>query len=558
MHDWSSYTTDKKITDKWRSFLTEARIAGIDSDVYPDSLLNMLAPLVQQGAIAQEQAQQLINFVRAATAQNNIVLEAIGGPARDPRMYSSESTWELNSLVDSFGLPAESRSTLDATLNQWAKLNSVRFHPDPQPKEEVPTGKQVLFSQFLALAKEEPELAEVSDEILEKVFERLSGLNDDENVQFVFDNEPEQMQVGESIDVVDVVKFGQREDIGLDQNQIRAVARILLTGFELDPNFLHIRGAPTTLAAMGQLGYTGPTEPEDDYATKDTVKIGRDDETRETVKIGSDEDYETRETVKTGSDEDYETKKTVKIGDDDEESKASQALDWIKKKASDIAPERLPTSEEIELVLDAATVVGIAVPGWGEVIATPASIGSLALNMYQQDWDDALIDVVSLVPLAGKAFKVGAKGGKLAKVLKHGAVAAKIAKKVKKTKSAKNVAAALGKQFAKIPSKHVKQLENIKKFLETLEDIPWFSENTAPLLKKYDEMMRALDDAKRTDPYNVERGDKPDEPRKKSKFGIGPGSMQDVSGLDVSMEEGMLQETLQHWQKLAGIKKSVL
>ena len=138
MYDRSMQCTQAKITQRWDRFLKENRIAGIDSDVYPDSLLNMLKPLVQAGTITQQDSDDLINLLATLTAENNIVLEAIGGPEEDPRMYSSQSTWQLNTLIDALGLSAENRTALDATLNQWAKLNSVRFHPDPAP-EAIPT-----------------------------------------------------------------------------------------------------------------------------------------------------------------------------------------------------------------------------------------------------------------------------------------------------------------------------------------------------------------------------------------------------------------------------------
>ena len=410
MYDRSVHCTQRKITQQWDKFLKENRIAGIDSDVYPDSLLNMLQPLVQNGTITQQHSDDLIELMRTLTAENDIVLEAIGGPEKDPRMYSPQATWEINSVVDSLGLSTESRAALDATLNQWAKLNSVKFHPEPAP-EALPIS-------------------------------------------------------------------------------------------ELPP--------------IGP-----PVDPEDEEP------VGpEDDETRETVKIGSDEDYETKKTVKAGGDE--EDSSSIR-------QKADDALGWIKQKASDVVPEKLPTAQEIELALDAATIAGMT--GYGEAIATPAALGSLVINLYQKDWDDALIDVVSLVPVAGKAFKVAAKGGKIAKTLKHAEVAAKIAKKVKKAKAGKSVSDAIGKQLAKIPPEQVQQIKNMRKFLDALEDVPWFKENTAPLLSKYDEMMDALNRAKNADPFEVEPTVK----------------------LPIAAENKRLSESqIKRWQDLAGIKQRVL
>ena len=428
MYDRSMQCTQAKITQRWDRFLKENRIAGIDSDVYPDSLLNMLKPLVQAGTITQQDSDDLINLLRTLTAENNIVLEAIGGPEEDPRMYSSQSTWQLNTLIDALGLSAENRTALDATLNQWAKLNSVRFHPDPAP-EAIPT------------SVEPPETPPI-------------GPEDEVPVG------PEDEDPPEDPEITAITGADDGESIGPDDD-----------------------------------GADAPTGPDDDGA-----------------------------------------------GEEEEPSsirqKADDALSWIKQKASDAVPEKLPTAQEIELALDAATVAGMT--GYGEAIATPAAFGSLVVNLYQKDWDDALIDVVSLVPVAGKAFKVAAKGGKIAKTLKHAEVAAKIAKKVKKAKAGKSVSDAIGKQLAKIPPEQVQQIKNMRKFLDALEDVPWFKENTAPLLSKYDEMMDALNTAKNTDPFEVEP-----EPAQKQP--------------PIAAENKRLSESqIKRWQDLAGIKKRVL
>ena len=409
MYDRSVHCTQRKLTQQWDKFLKENRIAGIDSDVYPDSLLNMLQPLVQDGTITQQHSDDLIDLMRILTAENNIVLEAIGGPERDPRMYSPQATWEINSVVGSLGLPTESRAALDAILNQWAKLNSVRFHPDPAP-EALPTSALPPIAPPVGPDDEvPPEGPEIT---------AITGTDDDESI-------------------------GPDDDGG---------------GEEEEPSSIR--------------------------------------------------------------------------------QKADDALSWIKQKASDAVPEKLPTAQEIELALDAATVAGMT--GYGEAIATPAALGSLVVNLYQKDWDDALIDVVSLVPVAGKAFKVAAKGGKIAKTLKHAEVAAKIAKRVKKAKAGKSVSDAIGKQLAKIPPEQVQQIKNMRKFLDALGDVSWFKENTAPLLSKYDEMMDALNTAKNADPFEVEP-----EPAQKQP--------------PIAAESKRLSESqIKRWQDLAGIKQRVL
>ena len=127
MNGWSSFANDKKIADKWRQFLTEAPIAGINSDVYPDSLTNMLQPMVDQGIITIEEKEELISLMLQLTTDDDIVLEALGGPSRDPRSFSDASTRALNDLISSLGLKPDMRKRLDGVFDQWARLNTVKF-----------------------------------------------------------------------------------------------------------------------------------------------------------------------------------------------------------------------------------------------------------------------------------------------------------------------------------------------------------------------------------------------------------------------------------------------
>ena len=135
MDGWSSFANDKKVADKWRRFLTEVYVdlvAGINSDVYPDSLINMLEPMVNQGIITHEEKQELVNLMLQLSADDNIVLEALGGPSRDPRTFSDASTKALNDFIRSLGLKPDMRKRLEGVLDQWARVNTVNFSPtDP-------------------------------------------------------------------------------------------------------------------------------------------------------------------------------------------------------------------------------------------------------------------------------------------------------------------------------------------------------------------------------------------------------------------------------------------
>ena len=104
----------------------DAEFAGISSEVYPDSLNNMLKPRVSDGTITDEQKKQIVLKMVALTREEGIVLEALGDDP-NPRSYSSKATGELSQLIDSFELSPEARQKLEKTLNKWAKMNTVKF-----------------------------------------------------------------------------------------------------------------------------------------------------------------------------------------------------------------------------------------------------------------------------------------------------------------------------------------------------------------------------------------------------------------------------------------------
>lgn len=125
-------------------------IAGINSREYPDSLINLLKPDPEKpGLIPDEQLTQLLQLLLKATEEDDIVLEALGGPDRDPRTFSPETTEKLNDLLDSFGLDPKVQKNLEKVLNKWAKLNTVKFSKGPDygqalPPEELPQRLQRL------------------------------------------------------------------------------------------------------------------------------------------------------------------------------------------------------------------------------------------------------------------------------------------------------------------------------------------------------------------------------------------------------------------------------
>ena len=175
-------------------------------------------------------------------------------------------------------------------------------------------------------------------------------------------------------------------------------------------------------------------------------------------------------------------------------------MDTVKQKAQDLGVE-IPDVEQVKLALDAISFAGVT--GAGEIIATPATIASLALNIATKDWDDALIDVVSLLPVAGKAFKLSAKTAKTAKAAKTLATAAdissragKIADVVKKGKAAKNVAKNLGAILgSRLDKGELQQVAKIRDFIAKLADSGVFGDAPSELSEPFLDMMTAANKA---------------------------------------------------------------
>jgi len=408
MDGWSSFADDKKITDNWRQFLGES--AGIDSVRYPDSLINMLEPMVANGILTDDEKQELLNFMIQAATEDEVILEALGEPQRDIRTFSRETTEELNNLISSFGLRPDDRKNLESLFNNWARLNTVNF------------------------ATIEP-------------------------------------------------------DLGLDTSELPPPATPLKPEMPLPP----------TSAAPPE-----PESVEDEEGEPDT-----------------DEEAE-----------------------EEESGVIDKAMDTVKQKAQDLGVE-IPDVEQVKFALDAISLAGVT--GAGELVATPATIASLALNIATKDWDDALIDVVSLLPVAGKAFKLSAKSAKTAKAAKALATAAevsdraaKIADVVKKGKAVGNVAKNLGMMLgSRLDKKELQQVASIKDFIAKLADSGVFGDAPSELSEPFLDMMSAAKKAQRQKAADDESPANRD------------------TAIARNPEFAGLAESIDRWQKLAGINKRV-
>jgi len=393
-------------------------IAGINSLSYPDSLLNMLKNVNISGA----QKRQLLSLLLQATEQDDIVLEAIGDPQRDPRTFSPETTEKLNDLLDSFGLDPKAQKNLEKVLNKWAKLNTVKFSKGPDygqalPPEELP-----------------PEIP-----------------RDDE---------------GGEDEVTDAPEDEEEEWVN--------------------------RTTPITLPGED------PGEEEPDEPTE------------------------------TGEAEEEDT---------DEKAQESKVLSIIGSS------------------LDAISAAGVFPPAEATLIPTGATLASLGLNLYQKKMGWALLDLIALVPWAGKFAKAGSLGkiaktvaatGKTGKALAATTKAMKLADPAfKATKIAKGVAG-VKELYEHVPEEYIRiavytKTDDGKKYyidfvLEVLGYVPH------PIIKAGVEALKEAVVWIRKD-----LGGPPKEPTRSNRDVPEPG-----------MDPSELAETLDRWQTIAGINKRIL
>jgi hypothetical protein len=176
MATWSSFEKDRLLAENWRKFVknnpedkSSQTVFGINSEDNTESLLSFLKK--NQGAIGltPEQVNQLVALMLAQTKEDDVVLEAIGGPQRDARTFSSDTTTKLNALIKTFGLNDENERKLEKVLNRWAKLNTVSFEQgapatpvvpeeEPDEDEQTPTEEpEQATSAAPVVPEEEPE-----------------------------------------------------------------------------------------------------------------------------------------------------------------------------------------------------------------------------------------------------------------------------------------------------------------------------------------------------------------------------------------------------------------
>ena len=167
MSRWSSFKSQQILTENWRKFLQEEEeepeddeseeeaqvVYGLTSNDNPDSLKRLLS-----GVVEDDVAAKIINFIASAADDEDVMLEAVslqGSKSEQDRVFSGETTREILQGLVSLNLGAANLKNVVKVLNQWGKLNTVKFEkpaaasapaaspaptaaPDESPESETP------------------------------------------------------------------------------------------------------------------------------------------------------------------------------------------------------------------------------------------------------------------------------------------------------------------------------------------------------------------------------------------------------------------------------------
>ena len=144
MSRWSSFKSQQVLTENWRRFLNEEEqvIYGLNSKDNPDSLQNLLS-----GVVSDEVIIKIINLIASAADDEGVMLEAItlqGSTSERDRVFSADTTKEILQGLSGLGLAGDELGSVIKVLNQWGKLNTVKFEKPvvatapPETPEEAP------------------------------------------------------------------------------------------------------------------------------------------------------------------------------------------------------------------------------------------------------------------------------------------------------------------------------------------------------------------------------------------------------------------------------------
>ena len=141
MATWSSFEKDKLLVEGWRKFLVEEPqvVYGLNSTDNPDSLQNLL-----KGVVDEEQIRKIINLIASAADDEGVMLEAVslqGSKSEQDRVFSGDTTREILQGLASLQLDPAKLKNVVKVLNQWGKLNTVKFEKPAPATPAMVTGE---------------------------------------------------------------------------------------------------------------------------------------------------------------------------------------------------------------------------------------------------------------------------------------------------------------------------------------------------------------------------------------------------------------------------------
>jgi len=184
MSKWSSFEKDRLLMESWRQHVNEepekveelfgfgkakwekeaekqaaeageeySRAKPQDVDVYGQGKLENILQSIR--FLSSQQKTALMDKMAELADDEGIMLEAVtltGSPSEQDRVFSAESTQELMGFIQTLGLEAAQTKQLLKALNQWAKMNTIKFataaaaaepepEPEPEPESEEDEGK---------------------------------------------------------------------------------------------------------------------------------------------------------------------------------------------------------------------------------------------------------------------------------------------------------------------------------------------------------------------------------------------------------------------------------
>lgn len=191
MSRWSSFKSQQVLTENWRKFLQEQEydeseeeakvVYGLNSTDNPDSLQNLLS-----GVVEDDVALQIINLIASAADDEGVMLEAVslqGSKSEQDRVFSGETTREILQGLASLNLGAAKLKNVVKVLNQWGRLNTVKFEkpaaasapapsPAPAPRagsDESPESERELEDWERPLLSFEPEYDDFEEQPTEEI-----------------------------------------------------------------------------------------------------------------------------------------------------------------------------------------------------------------------------------------------------------------------------------------------------------------------------------------------------------------------------------------------------